>query len=384
MTTTELERVPLPVTAAPSAWTPQQGALMAFVGLAIKTEQGFILKPNAVAVAEAFLHVCRQTGLDPFVKQIYAMETRQGYAIVTGVDGFRVIAQRSKGYRGQIGPQWFTGRRVRQPLIVGGAPVFNPAGEIVMTEQDEWVDAWTPEALGLPPIEVEIKGKSEKVPARPVAARVGVLREGFAEPLWQVVTWEEFGVEPRFPGDNWLVRPAHMLGIRAETHGLRRTFPNDLSGIYTPEDFDDDETAVAEQVGAQIKRIEQIDDLRELERVYHELNAVGMPDSVRATIMTRAGILKSDANGADASATGVTADENGAEAQSPTETPEPVRSARTASEPEPKARAEEPDDAEFALEVPEGDTGALSEEEFERAEVARHEAELAAREEGDR
>lgn len=265
MTSSALDR--LPATAIPSAWTPQQSALMEFAGVSKTIGQGDdrrIVVPNP-AVAEAFIQVCRRTGLDPFAKQIYMMEVGGKQLIVVGVDGFRVVAQRSEGYRGQIGPQW-------------------------TADGINWVDAWLPDLMGLPH-RTAPDGK-DLGPARPAAARIGILRKGFKEPLWQVVTWAEFGVEPRFDKDNWGIRPAHMLGIRAETHGLRRTFPNDLSGLYTPEDFDDqDETDYAEEIKAEIKAIEAIKDEGELRRKYHELNSVGMPDSVRAAIMAHAGVL---------------------------------------------------------------------------------------------
>lgn len=252
MTTTALA---LPASSDSRGWTKQQAALMQFAGLATviqSTGQVIVRDPG---VAEAFLTVCRRTGLDPFAKQIYAIEVKGKMAIVVGVDGFRVVAQRSKDYRGQIGPQW-------------------------TADGVTWVDAWLPELQG------GQKGD------RPAAARIGILRKGWKEPLWQVVTWAEFGVEPRFKGDNWEVRPAHMLGIRAETHGLRRTYPNDLSGLYTPEDFDDTENlGELVDIEAELAAIEKVTDLDELTRIYHEKNSVGMPEAVRAAIMARAGVL---------------------------------------------------------------------------------------------
>jgi len=312
---TEIARTPtsgleaLPASAEPRGWTPQQFALMQFAGLAreIMRDGSKVWDVVDRPVAEAFLAVCRRTGLDPLARQIYAMLVSGKWSIVVGVDGFRIIAQRSKGYRGQIGPQWATGRKVTAPMLdAHGEVVFNRVtGEPVLLEQDEWVDAWLPESLGLEP-ENNPGDKGYKGPRRPVAARIGILREGFAAPLWQVVAWDEFGIEPRFRGDNWEVRPAHMLGIRAETHGLRRTFPNDLSGLYTPEDFDgieqgDEETA--KLVKSQIDYIEKVEDTEELTRYFHELNPQGMADVVRAAFMARGGVLKAREDGTEPSAT---------------------------------------------------------------------------------
>jgi phage recombination protein Bet len=153
-------------------------------------------------VTAGFIAACNRTGLDPTTKQIYAAQMSGKWTVLVGIDGFRAVAQRSREYEGQTPIQW-------------------------TADGETWVDAWL---------------SSEK----PVAARVGVYRKGFREPLMQVVTWAEFGVEPRFKGDNWGTRPAHMLGIRAESHALRRAFPNDLSGLYTVEDYDAGEAVVIE------------------------------------------------------------------------------------------------------------------------------------------
>jgi phage recombination protein Bet len=185
VTTTDL--VNLPTSANPDNWSGEQRALMEFAGAATAPS----------GVQQGFVSLVHQTGLNPFAKQIYVMLIGGKWAIVTGVDGFRLTAQRSAGYEGQVGPQ------------------FTADGE-------KWVDAWLPELQG---------GKKGDNPA---AARIGIMRKGFREPLWQVVTWSEFGKST----GQWGKMPAHMLGIRAETHGLRRTFPAELSGLYTPDDFD--------------------------------------------------------------------------------------------------------------------------------------------------
>lgn len=263
-TTNTPTRTELPASSDPRTWNAQQTALMEFAGLArtVQRDGRDVVQVLDRGVAQAFLRVCESTGLDPFARQIYAMEIGGRLSIVTGVDGFRVIAQRSRGYRGQVGPQWATGARLADGSL-------------------EWVDAWLPEVYGL-----------EKN-ARPLAARIGILREGFAEPLWQVVTWAEFGKD----NGQWRTIPAHMLGIRAETHGLRRTFPNDLSGLYTPEDFDDD-VVVQSAAGVDVERdniaaVATFTDVDELRVFYTERQQAGqMTDALHAAVMGRAGFLR--------------------------------------------------------------------------------------------
>lgn len=85
-------------------------------------------------------------------------------------------------------------------------------------------------------------------PSRPpVAARCAVYKKGFREPLEGVAHWAEF-VQKKKDGDPtqmWATKGVHMLGKVAEALALRAAFPQDLSGIFTPE-----ETAAEEDTAA--------------------------------------------------------------------------------------------------------------------------------------
>jgi len=137
-----------------------------------------------------FLYQAVRTGLDPLAKQIYAVMRGGRMAIQTGIDGFRLTADRTGKYAGS------------------DDTVFSGEG-------------------------------------KDLAATVTVYKivQNVRCPFTATARWSEY-----YPGDAqgsmWKRMPHTMLGKCAEALALRKAFPADLSGVYTA-----DEMAQADRTG---------------------------------------------------------------------------------------------------------------------------------------
>jgi phage recombination protein Bet len=177
--------VALPSTGDSATWTASEKALVEAAGLVNRGQ----LAPRPVV--EAFLLHCRRTGLDPIARQIYCIERGGKWGTQVSIDGARLVAERTHAYRGQTPTQW-------------------------TADGVTWTDVWLPATP-------------------PAAARVGVHREGFKEPLMAVATWDQYA---QTNAPMWKKMGPLMLGKCAEMLALRKAFPQDLSGLYSTEEMD--------------------------------------------------------------------------------------------------------------------------------------------------
>lgn len=147
----------------------------------IKRTMGSDLTDDELSI---FLHICNRVRLDPLAKQIYAIKRKGRMCIQTGIDGFRLIAERSRRYSPGQDTEFLTDKNNR--LV--GAKVY--------------------------------------------------VKKLTQEGTWHQISATAFLDEYRGNTPLWAKMPSVMIEKCAEARALRRAFPADLSGLYTADEMD--------------------------------------------------------------------------------------------------------------------------------------------------
>ncbi|MFD9259078.1 phage recombination protein Bet [Streptomyces sp. NPDC059538] len=191
-------------------WSPEQRAVLMQSGISDQVTN---------AELASFLHLCQRTQLDPFSRQIYLIGRynkkagREVFTPQTGIDGYRVIAQRVS-------------------LQSGGT--YGYEDTLWCGENGRWVDVWL-------------------APGPPAAAKVTVIRNGLR--FSAVALYSEYA--QKFPDGNpkalWATMPSGQTAKCAEALALRKAFPHDLAGVYTVE-----EMAQADNAGPEERHLRSV------------------------------------------------------------------------------------------------------------------------------
>lgn len=180
---------------------------------------------------QLFFHACERTGLDPLMKQIYAIkrwnhkEKRETLTFQTGIDGYRLIADRTGLYAGST-----------EPTYQVNAEGFPELATVTVTK----------------------------------------LINGLPYQFSASARWTEYvqRTTDGHPNSMWQRMPFLMLGKCAEALALRKAFPAELSGVYTHEEMmqaDNDSVRTAAVRTAKQAALTKIAELRKEAALHEEL-----------------------------------------------------------------------------------------------------------------
>lgn len=149
-----------------------------------------------------FVSVCQHTGLDPTLKQIYAIKrkSKDGHgtmSIQTSIDGLRLIADRSGRY------------------CPGKESIFNYDKDNRLFSATSFVKKRT--------------------------------KDGLWHEVSATAIFNEY--KPKYASDFWDSKPHLMLAKCAESLALKKAFPAELSGLYSDEEMHQAEVQIFNQNG---------------------------------------------------------------------------------------------------------------------------------------
>lgn len=177
-----------------------QHSMLEFSQEKLELLKNTICKGSTDDELDLFVHICKRLGLDPFMKQIYPVKRwdsslkKEVMAIQTGIDGYRLIAERSGKY------------------MPGKQPTFTYDEQNRLFSATSYVKKLGPD------------GQWHEIAATAIYTEYyAKTKEGQPTPMWRDKTHL-------------------MLAKCAESAALRRAFPAEMSGVYTDEEMEQAET----------------------------------------------------------------------------------------------------------------------------------------------
>ncbi len=163
----------------------QQKEMTSFNNEQVKLIKNYLCKGINDDELNLFSAVCKKTGLDPFMKQIYAVKRKDQMTIQTSIDGYRLIAERT----GKYAP----GRESTYQYDKDGR----------------------------------------------VLCATSYVKKQTADGTWHEVAASAYLEEykPNYTSQFWDSKPHIMLAKCAESLALRKAFPNELSGLYSDDEM---------------------------------------------------------------------------------------------------------------------------------------------------
>lgn len=166
---------------------------------------------------QLFLHVCKKTGLDPFMKQIYSIPRGGQRTIQTSIDGLRLIAER-------------TGR-------------YSPGKETVYKYDDK----------------------------NNLFSATAYIKKMTADGTWHEVSATAIFSEYTQGNNPFWKRMGHvMLGKCAEALALRKAFPAEMSGVYSDDEMNQASSEPQQVLSIQETKVNE-DQLEELNTLLEQL-----------------------------------------------------------------------------------------------------------------
>lgn len=177
-----------------------------------------------------FGYVCSQAGLDPFLKQVFPVKFKDKKTgektlnFITGINGYRTIAERTGVYAGR--------------------------DDILYDE-------------GLTQIKML---ETKRIIPRTATCTVWKILGGVRNPTTATVRWIEY-----FPANVskqmfWNTMPFNQLGKVSEAQALRIAFPQNYKGVYLDAEFDQSEARPAFQLTE-----ENLDMIEEINMIYKDM-----------------------------------------------------------------------------------------------------------------